>query len=234
MHPFFYEPFQDFSNILLSDETMHHAIQVMRMREGDFFYLVNGNGKRCLCEMTEVKKKSCLITLREMHEDEKANPTFCLAIAFTKNASRMEWLLEKVTEMGIHKIIPIITKRSERTHWKKERFQKIIVSAMLQSQQSHLPILDEPKTLSEFFNDEHQQIFIAHCEAEKERDPFEQMLKANENTAILIGPEGDFTEDEIHLCLQRGAKAVSLGNVRLRTETAGLYACATFHVKQRT
>jgi 16S rRNA (uracil1498-N3)-methyltransferase len=230
--PFFYEPFHDFANIELSDALFHHALQVLRMQAGDSFWLTNGQGKQCFCTIEQVQKKSFQFALSHQRIIEPIKPQLHLAIAFTKNADRIEWLVEKVTEIGVHTIIPLLTTRSERHHIKQERLHKILVSAMLQSQQSFLPTLHEPQTLQQLLSHHVANKFVAHCEHEQHKTSLLETLKPNENSLILIGPEGDFTTDEINECLQASCKPVSLGKNRLRTETAGLYACAVFNAKQ--
>jgi 16S rRNA (uracil1498-N3)-methyltransferase len=137
-------------------------------------------------------------------------------------------LLEKTTEIGVAHITPLITKRSEKIFFKKERFEKILVSAMLQSQQTFLPILNEPIYFEEILKSTEPIKLIAHC-LENEKKIMRDELKENTSTIILIGPEGDFTPEEINAAMQNNFIPVSLGNKRLRTETAGLYACVVFN-----
>jgi 16S rRNA (uracil1498-N3)-methyltransferase len=137
----------------------------------------------------------------------------------------MEWLLEKVCEMGIESITPILTQRSEKNYFKKERFEKILIAAMLQSQQTYLPILEEPKALKDIIEREYDQKLIAYCGQEFEKFSALNAVKPRKSTLFLIGPEGDFTSDEVHLCMQNQFSAIHLGANRLRTETAGLFVC---------
>jgi 16S rRNA (uracil1498-N3)-methyltransferase len=154
-----------------------------------------------------------------------------LGIAFTKNNSRNEWLLEKAMEMGIEQIYPIITDRTEKDKLKMERLQGILISAMLQSQQCYLPQLHDSIKLKALLQQSTTtaQRFIAHCIDTEERKSYITHLQPGKDTLMLIGPEGDFTPAEINLCLEAGLEPVSLGQNRLRTETAGLYACTIFN-----
>jgi 16S rRNA (uracil1498-N3)-methyltransferase len=157
-----------------------------------------------------------------------------IAISFTKNPARIEWFLEKATEIGINRITPLVTKRSEKIHFKKDRFEKILVSAMLQSKQTFLPQLSEASPLETILEAKDTLKCIAHCEDDMDRIHLNQFIKPQKNTLILIGPEGDFTKEEIHLCLSKECRAVSLGDHRLRTETAGLFACVIFNAQLAT
>lgn len=146
-----------------------------------------------------------------------------IAISFVKNAARMEWFLEKATEIGIASFYPLIADRTERTHFKKERWEHILVSAMLQSQQSYKPILHDPIAFKSLIQEPRNgQLLLAHCEPGEKKAL--QSVDRSFNTLLLIGPEGDFTPDEIKLAAQSGATMISLGNTRLRTETAGIAA----------
>jgi len=146
----------------------------------------------------------------------------CVAISLLKNTSRFEWFLEKSTEIGISEIIPLICHRTERQHFRHDRMNNILIAAMLQSQQAWLPMLHEPKKFSEILASSHQQKFIAHCEQQQKQAIKDGAL--TNDILFLIGPEGDFTPEEIGMALQHSFQPVSLGNTRLRTETAGVVA----------
>jgi len=231
--PYFYELFTDPSHISLSEQSVHHAMNVLRMKTGDGLIITNGKGSRLQCKITHAGKRDCQIeVLKTLPSDiEHRTSQLHIAIAFTKNPARIEWFLEKATEIGIQKITALITNRSEKIHFKKERFEKILVSAMLQSQQYFLPILNEATLLEEVLNGKETFKFIAHCEEGQERVPLSKQTNPLKDTLILIGPEGDFTPEEIHLCLQQNCQPVSLGQNRLRTETAGLFACVVFNAQ---
>ena len=229
---YFFEANLNTNPVSIGDANKHYMLQVLRMKEKETIFLTNGNGEKCLCSIRNISKKNVEIDLIERIFDEPRKISLHLAIAFTKNPSRMEWLLEKVTEMGIETITPIVTHRSEKNYFKKERFEKILIAAILQSQQSFLPILNEPKTLQEIMETETEQKFIAYCGTEYEKIPAMKVIKAQQSALFLIGPEGDFTADEVHLCMQHQFSPIDLGGNRLRTETAGLYVCTLFNAIQ--
>jgi 16S rRNA (uracil1498-N3)-methyltransferase len=227
-YPFFYEQFDHTEFIQLSEASIHHIVHVLRMKKGEQFWLTNGKGIKCRTLLTDVSKRDCTIEIVETVTEEKPTTNFHLAISFTKNPSRIEWMLEKTTEIGVSEITPLITKRSEKIFFKKERFEKIVVSAMLQSQQTFLPIINEPIYFEEILKSTEPIKLIAHC-LENEKNAMRYELKDNQSTIVLIGPEGDFTPEEIDAAIQNNFIPVSLGNKRLRTETAGLYACVVFN-----
>ncbi len=231
--PYFYEPFSDISHLHLSETSAHHALHVLRMKVGDPLNVTNGKGDLAVCRIVHTTKRECSIEVVELRTSniEPRTSNLHIAIAFTKNPARIEWFLEKVTEIGIQTITPLITKRSEKIHFKKERFEKIMVSAMLQSQQTYLPILQEAILLEDVLKGPEELKCIAHCEEDQERTHLKEVITSQKDTLILIGPEGDFTEEEIHLCLQQQCLPVSLGTNRLRTETAGLFACVVFNAQ---
>jgi 16S rRNA (uracil1498-N3)-methyltransferase len=228
----FYEVFDSPDHLVLSDATLHHMLHVLRMKSGEEVLVLNGRGLRCSIRLDRIDKKGVAFTLLQSEEVIDTRPALHLGIAFTKNPARMEWLLEKATEIGIHTIIPLHTQRSEKTHNKRERFEKILVSAFLQSKQDFLPQLEEPCRLNDVLATAPEQRFIAWCDDDSPRHALTEVLKKHQNTLILIGPEGDFTPDEVHLCTQQGCLPVHLGPSRLRTETAGLYACVVFNAQQ--
>jgi 16S rRNA (uracil1498-N3)-methyltransferase len=227
MRIFFEEtiPSETFS---LSPETAKHVTQVLRMKEGEHCLLTDGNGIKATVQISTISKRTCEVRVLKKEEITNSNPDIHLAISFTKNNARMEWLLEKITEIGVRSIYPIITNRSERKEIKAERFNKKLISAMLQSQQYHLPIIHEPVYFNEFVSIKYDNKFIAHCESSINRKQLNKSTK-NNSTIIAIGPEGDFTIEEIEQALQQNFKSVSLGKNRLRTETAGLVAVTLLH-----
>lgn len=223
--PFFYEAILPLSPGLftLSEESSKHCSMVLRMKEGALIGLTNGTGLKCLGEIISADKKKTVVQLSQFEQANLCNHLNSIAISFVKNAARMEWFLEKATEIGISAFYPLITERTERTHFKKERWEHILVSAMLQSQQTHKPILHDPIEFKAIIHlPLNGQLFLAHCEpGEKKLIP---LIKPSEQTLLLIGPEGDFSPSEIELAAKAGATMVSLGNTRLRTETAGIAA----------
>ena len=210
----------------LSLVTAKHVSQVLRMQERDRLLLTDGKGTKAIVEISELNKKTCSVNVVNSQNVENPNPDISLAISFTKNNNRMEWLLEKITEIGVRNIYPIITKRSERKEIKLERFQKKMISAMLQSQQYFLPILHKELAFSNLLNLDFDTKLIAHCDTNLQREPLimDSKLKTNNSKLIIIGPEGDFTTEEIQQALQQNFKSITLGKNRLRTETAGLVA----------
>lgn len=232
MLPFFYQkdlPAHD-ADFELDEPTSKHCVQVLRMAEGERLVLTDGMGTRLVAAILVPHKRHCRVRVLERSVAEPRPCSFSLAIGFTKNSSRNEWLLEKATEMGIEHILPIRSARTEREKFKPERLNNILVSAMLQSQQYYLPRLHEPVDLSEWLpRSGDGQKLLAHCLSERERTPLLQAMAPGRDTIVLIGPEGDFTPAEIDLALAHGFLPISLGEKRLRTETAGLYVCTLFN-----
>ncbi len=221
---FFEETLADSHEFILSEETSRHICQVLRMKEKERINITNGKGYTVLAEIILADKKKTKVKSIQKYLSVKPTPQTAIAISLIKNNNRFEWFAEKATEIGISKIIPIICQRTEKTHFKSERVKSILISAMLQSQQSWLPELQEQIKISEVIKDENfDQKFIAHC-LDGEKKILKNVVKSNTSKIILIGPEGDFTEDEIQDAIQNNYLPVSLGNTRLRTETAGITA----------
>ena len=214
-------------NTILSEEESKHLIRVLRKTEGDKFHVVDGNGGLYLVEIIVASPKKCEIQiLSKQLNYGKRNNRIHIAIAPTKNLDRFEWFLEKVTEIGIDEITPLLCDHSERKVIKPERLEKIIISAMKQSNQAYLPKLNEIKKLNNFVEEQHNNSslkLIAHCE-DGDRSLIKNYSDLSDVT-ILIGPEGDFSNSEIKLATANKFKPISLGNTRLRTETAGILAC---------
>jgi 16S rRNA (uracil1498-N3)-methyltransferase len=220
---FFYEPTIQVTNhpFVLSESTSKHCVQVLRMRAGDLIHLTDGTGNLFSAKIISADKQKSVATIEKTSFTEAPSKKISLGISLLKNADRLEWLFEKVTEIGITEIYPLLCKRTEQPRFKTERMEQILVSAMLQSKQCWLPILHPPIEIKKLIDQaENHQKIIAHCEAEKKTALKE--LPASDDCLILIGPEGDFTPEEIALALQHQYIPVSLGNTRLRTETAGL------------
>lgn len=222
----------------LDEETSKHIIQVLRMKRGEKIQLTDGKGKIAEALIVDDHKKKSIVQVREVMLREASSTTSCIAISILKNTNRFEWFLEKATEIGVSAIIPMICERTEKQHFRLDRMRNILVSAMLQSQQAWLPELLEPVQFSKlideagiesncnsFFINHPSQKFIAHCIAEEKRD-LRTITDHASNKIILIGPEGDFTKNEIDLALKNSYIPVSLGNTRLRSETAGVVAAA--------
>lgn len=233
MLPYFFQ--QNLDNqqqITLSEDSSKHCIQVLRMQEGDKMLLTDGKGKKVEAQITVPERKKCVVRIIKTEVEQARAAQLSLAIAFTKNRSRNEWLLEKATELGIEKIYPILTERSEREKFNLDRYQQILIAAVLQSQQSFIPELMEPQKLNLFLKEQAQlnaQKFLAHCLDVEDKVSYLNQLKKEQDCIILIGPEGDFSPKEIQEGLQSGFIPVTLGQNRLRTETAGLYVVTVFN-----
>ena len=205
-------------------EESRHIVKVLRKKEGDTVNITNGEGILFTAEVTFANEKKCEVKITRK-EFFKPMPYYLhLAVAPTKMNDRYEWFLEKAAEIGIHEITPIICGHSERTTIKSERFEKILQSAMKQSMQFYMPKLNEAISYNDFINSGNDGLlFIAHCE-EADKKLLKNELKPKEKITILIGPEGDFSPKEIKAALSKGFVPVSLGNTRLRTETAAVVA----------
>lgn len=204
-------------------------MQVLRMQPGEKLKLTNGNGIVACCTITEATKRQCYVTIDGFSIAEKPRCCLHLAVSFTKNVSRNEWLLEKATELGVATITPLLVTRTERDHFRHDRWNNILVSAMVQSQQFYLPQLNQPSKLADVLDNANTDKFIAHCIPGMDRKPLSSIRFQNA-ALILIGPEGDFTNEEISLAMEKGCKGIELGNTRLRTETAAISACAYYHL----
>lgn len=209
-------------------EESKHIIKVLRKKEGDILHVTNGLGSLFTTEIILASEKKCTVKINSTEKQEETGFYIHLAVAPTKMNERYEWFLEKATEIGIHEITPIICDHSERTVIKTERFDKIIQSAMKQSNQYFLPKLNEPVSFKNFISKNHEgNTYIAHCE-ESNKKLLKEVVQPNQKYTLLIGPEGDFSSKEINLALENNFTPVSLGNTRLRTETAAIVACHSF------
>lgn len=219
----------------LSEEESRHAIRVLRLASGDKIQLVDGVGGFYEAVITNPHPKHCEYEiLEEINDFGKRDFRIHIAIAPTKNIDRFEWFVEKCTEIGIDEITPIICRFSERKVIKSERIEKIIVSSSKQSYKAFFPKLNPVSSFNEFIkNNPATQKFIAHC-YEHEKVMFHQAIKTNNDYIVLIGPEGDFSLEEIEMAIKNNYTPISLGNSRLRTETAGVVACHTINLKNET
>ncbi|WP_196890151.1 16S rRNA (uracil(1498)-N(3))-methyltransferase [Aureivirga sp. CE67] len=217
---------QNISHFEFDKQESKHIVRVLRKKEGDTLYITNGKGFLFVGKITFANDKHCTVSIEEILVKPKTwNFHLHLAVAPTKLNDRYEWFLEKAVEIGVDEITPIICDHSERKVIKKERMEKIILSAMKQSLKYTLPKLNDPIKLSQFLDTDFEgQKFIAHCE-ETEKVLLKNSLEENQDTLILIGPEGDFSTKEIEKAISKNFKPVSLGNSRLRTETAAVVAC---------
>lgn len=220
--------------ITLNSIESKHAIKVLRLTEGDKVELYDGKGHIALAAIRQANYRNCILQIE--NTISKPKPTFDLhiAIAPTKNIDRFEWFLEKATEIGISEITPLLCEHSERKTLNHERLQKIVVAALKQSQRAYLPILNPLTRFDDFLKKQHSkntEQYIAHCcENHSHKNNLKNVYKPNLNALILIGPEGDFSAAEIERAKLKGFAEISLGNTRLRTETAGIVACHTIQL----
>lgn len=229
----FYEadmPLQN-ATATFTEANYKHAIQVLRLKVGDAVHITNGLGYWAQAIVQSVEKKYASYVIQQVHHAEPTVGTkLILAVAPTKNLARLEWLLEKVVEMGVHTVVPVITKRTEKVFVKQHRLQQIAISAMLQSHQYSLPIIAEPIAFEQCLATYTQQLnCIAHCSTPS-KVPL-HTIEAAASMLMLIGPEGDFTNEEIAYAYQQQCIGVSIGTTRLRTETAAMVATALVLVK---
>lgn len=223
----FYTPDIDSDTYSLNEEESRHCLKVLRLGLGDVVHLIDGKGGLYEAEIIgETKKNVQLRVLRAQQEYQKRNHHLHIVVAPTKNIDRLEWFLEKATEIGIDEITPVICDRSERKVIKEDRLGKVITSAVKQSLQAYHPILNPQISFTEFLRKEFNAIkMVAHCVDGAPRQYISEVAEPGQRYLILIGPEGDFSPKEIQLALQSGYKPLTLGNTRLRTETAALAAC---------
>jgi len=222
----FYIPEIAGNTVTLDADESKHAVKVLRLSSGDKIQIVDGKGGFYLAEILDAHPKSCSISILETQKEfEKRNFSLHVAIAPTKNIDRFEWCLEKCTEIGIDTITPLLSEHSERKVIKSERLEKILVSAMKQSVKAYLPKLNELTRFEELIKTDFLgEKYIAHCN-DGEKQHLQKLVSGGKDVLILIGPEGDFSPEEVEQAKAAGFTEISLGNARLRTETAGVVAC---------
>lgn len=238
----FYTPDIQSTIYTLNEEESKHCVRVLRLNNGDKIELIDGIGGWYEAEITDANPKRCTVTVvQSKKEFGKRNVQLHIAIAPTKNMDRLEWFIEKATEIGIDELSLIDCDNSERTIVKTERLNKVAVSAIKQSIKAYLPQINEVIDFKKFIFSSTNfigQKFIAHCYPIHQESPGERENKKHlktvyqkgNNALLLIGPEGDFSVDEVQLSIDNGFKEISLGNSRLRTETAALYCCAAINI----
>lgn len=213
------------NSISFDKEESGHIFKVLRKKEGDILHVTNGLGNLYTCRITQCNPNKCIVEILKTETKPPSDFHLHIAIAPTKMNERLEWFLEKATEIGIHEITPIYCDHSERKIVKHERLEKVLIAAMKQSLQFYLPKLNEGILFNDFIKKPFDGIkLIAHCE-ESDKKSLKNIIRPKTNILILIGPEGDFSEAEINNALASRFIPVSLGNTRLRTETAALVAC---------
>jgi len=223
----FYTPDITQNSYTLNEEESKHCVRVLRLTIGDIVNLVDGKGGFYTAEITsDNPKKVSLSVLKVETEFHKRNHYLHIAVAPTKNIDRIEWFLEKATELGIDEITPVITDRSERRVVKEDRLNKVITSAVKQSIKAYHPKLNDAISFEAFLREPFDgNRLIAHCIDKGEKQYISKLVAPHQKYLILIGPEGDFTPNEVDLALNKGFKALTLGDNRLRTETAALSVC---------
>ena len=228
----FYAP--DINETLtLPESDSQHCVRVLRKSEGDLIEVIDGRGNRYSCRITVAHPKRARVEI----VSSEPLPNFwkgkiSIGVAPTKHLDRMEWMAEKLTEIGVDTITPLLCRYSERKELKTERLEKIVVSAMKQSLKGVCPTVSPMTRFRDFINAaaDVPQKFIAHCDAEAERKLLAREYRPGLDTVIAIGPEGDFSPEEVKMALEAGFIPVSLGDARLRTETAAVVACDTCHI----
>jgi 16S rRNA (uracil1498-N3)-methyltransferase len=203
-----------------------HCVRVLRLKEDDIIHLIDGKGNLYKAKIIEAHPKRCSVQCIETQtEFGKLNYYLHIALAPTKNIDRTEWFLEKCTEIGIHEFTPLLSTHSERKVVKHERLFKVITSAVKQSLKAYHPKLNELTKFSDLVSSSFDgEKYIAHCN-EGPKTHLKKLYQAKQNALILIGPEGDFSPEEVELAKKHGFQEISLGESRLRTETAGVVAC---------
>lgn len=211
----------------LSSDESHHAIKVMRLNLNDRINLLDGNGGKYLAEVTGTDKKGLEFNILNSEIIQRKGTSIHLIIAPTKSIDRFSFLIEKITELGIAEITPIYTANSERRKLNIDKIQKGLIASIKQSGNLFLPKLNEPVSITDKEFNLTGTSFVAHCKEDHDKKPLKDFQPFTGNVSILVGPEGDFTTEEINLVKQKGAQAVDLSDQILRTETAGIIACYT-------
>ena len=223
--PYFYEPLiaTGMTQFTLSETSSKHCVQVLRMDVGEHLEITNGAGGLFHATIQVAHKKNAVVSITSSIQNERPQQKLQLGISLLKNAVRLEWLFEKATEMGLTTITPILCESTIHERFKTERMQQIIQSAMIQSQQTWLPVLTEPLPFQQFLEQTNaSQKLIAHCEPLQKTSV--KSIEPSNDLVLLIGPEGDFTPTEIEAAIAKDFTPIDLGPTRLRTETAGIFA----------
>jgi 16S rRNA (uracil1498-N3)-methyltransferase len=227
----FYAPDISGDNYILDENESKHIIRVLRMKKGTCVKLIDGKGNLYEGVISEPDKKKCAIEIRSVARDfEKRNYRLHIAVSPLKNPERFEWFVEKAVEIGIDEITPLICRNTEKPGIKTERIRSIIISAMKQSLKAKEPLLNQPKSFEEFINEKHDgRLMIAHCFSDIVRKKISEVYSRGENAVILIGPEGDFSREEVETAMSNFFTHIHFGSSRLRTETAGVAACHSIY-----
>ncbi len=217
---------------LCADES-RHCVSVMRHRAGDTLYVSNGRGRLFTCTLQNANSRCCQLTIENITDKPQPTHMLHMAVAPTKNIDRFEWFVEKATELGVSQITPLICQHSERTHLRLDRLQRLVVAAAKQSLKFHLPVINEPIKASEMISEStEQQRFILHCrESQEQKKHLFELVQTHQSTLVMIGPEGDFSVEEIALALKNDFLEATLGPERLRNDTAAMAACHIVDIK---
>ncbi len=214
----------------LSESESKHAIRVLRLKQNDTIVLVDGKGNFFDAIISDGIPKKCEVLISKTIKEVNTKPQLHIAIAPTKNNERTEWFVEKCTEIGISLITPVLCNHSERKKIKQERFIKTAISAMKQSLKATLPLINQLTNFNDIIKEDFTgKKYIAHCHNQNQKH-FKEIYSKGENSLILIGPEGDFSKEEVKLALEKGFEPITFGKARLRTETAGIVACTIFNL----
>jgi 16S rRNA (uracil1498-N3)-methyltransferase len=233
----FYAPDIKSSTCIMDSNESKHSIRVLRMAKGDKLRIVDGKGSLYEGIISDPDPAGCKVEITSVTRDfEKRSYRLNIAISPIKNPERLEWFVEKSVEIGIDEITPLICRNTEKPGIKIDRLNNIIISAMKQSVKAFMPLLNESMNFNDFIMSDNQGIrMIAHCNPATKRYKMDQIYEKGRDAVILIGPEGDFSEEEINFALDNGFKPVDLGSSRLRTETAGIAAChSVYFINQIT
>ena len=228
----FYCPALTIGTFELPEDEAHHARSVLRLSAGARIGLLNGKGTVAQADIISLDKRQVTVSVRtEKKIDHERRSRIHLVVAPTKQMERFEWMLEKCTEIGVDRITPLVTERTERTKLRHDRLERVLVGAMKQSQRAWLPQLDEMTTINDLIDQGIPALrWFGWCEGE--HLSLAVGYRPDEDVILLIGPEGDFTPEEAQQLIGQGFKPVSLGNARLRTETAAVTACSWMNLAQ--
>lgn len=219
--------------VQLSSEESRHLASVLRLKAGDAVRVTDGKGVMCDAKVVEPNAKAAILKVEKRHENfAKRGYELTIAVAPTKNIDRYEWFLEKATEIGVDRVIPLLCEHSERKIVRLDRAEKVVLSAVKQSFKAFIPRVEELTRFEDFLNSlpSGSDRFIAHCDDAEEKVELKSVAQNHTSSIVLIGPEGDFSDAEVELAHKHGFKSVGLGRERLRTETAALYAVALFAI----
>jgi len=227
----FYVPDMEGDSCTMDETESRHCIRVLRMKKGDSVNLIDGKGVFCEGIISDPYPEGCRIRITGRKVDfEKRDYRLHIAISPLKNPDRFEWFIEKSVEIGVDELTPLICRNTEKPGIKKDRINNIIVSAMKQSIKAYRPLLNDPQNFNDFIlNEFHAVKMIAHCNQSIRRFGIDNVYFRGNDAVIMIGPEGDFSEEEILMAIDNGFKPVHLGTSRLRTETAGVAACSAVY-----